>query len=1000
MKKHILLLLTLAVFGAQQTKAQSYFVSSLATPGAATFSAGQDDKGIITLPFHATTRTIEVETNQKKATVSCDADWCTATLNGKTLTLTVTQNDGVDARDAILAVKSKDFHPLVITVRQEARLAFAVISDTHVGNNVGEGPQVKVPQALRHLTARCPLDAMAVVGDLTDGGKAEQYKRFTQMFGSEKNILNPVGNFLFMMGNHDNYDSNGANNYQSGLKSFNQSSPYPFHQYCLIKGYPFITLSDFSGSNNDLNNANNGTNAYPQASQDKLKEMLEQAVKDAPGKPIFVFTHVPPRWTCYSTWPEFENGEAWCMKVLNPILKDYPQVVLFGGHSHYPLGDPRSIHQGANPNSERMNFYTAINTASTTYSEIHPGAVDAGIHPEGYDYVTEGMILIEQPNGDIEIRRYDTYRDVEINPEHRWVLKAPFDGSMFEYADIRDADDNPQGRTLRNGLPAPAFADGATLTIEPSTNDVKISFPQASDDECVFRYNVRILKGTAVVKSTFIFSQFYLTTAMPQQLSTTQTGLAPGTEYTAEVTAYDSYDNRSTALKETFKTSGGSTDVTIPDPVGRWTFDDTSNLMAGTGVATMKGAIHSYGSVTTTDNLSSAGIVPVAGPTDENGAIALPIGTSLLMTSNLGQESLSTYSFLFDIRSEELNGYTPIYQNDLTNTKDGSFFINNGQLGLRTNGLNYNGTLYTGQWHRVLFVVKDCNVTVYLDGMKIGASTSANATHWQMSTGALFFADNDGEEHDIETAEIRFWDVALNDDQAFMLGTPTESGIIPEPEPVPEATGCWTFDNPTDLTTGIGKATLTGAFLEMGALITTDNLSDAGITPVEGPTADNGAVSVPIASGLMMNHNLNTQSLDTYTFMMDIQLPAYPSDSQGYTALFQNDMTDKKDGSFYIQNGKIGLGGGHGLGYNGSIIFGQWHRIVFVLDKGYATAYIDGNKVGQSTGKADQHWILSSGALFFMDDDQEEHLINTAELRFWDKALTATQVLDLGGVEQ
>lgn len=35
-----------------------------------------------------------------------------------------------------------------------------------------------------------------------------------------------------------------------------------------------------------------------------------------------------------------------------------------------------------------------------------------------------------------------------------------------------------------------------------------------------------------------------------------------------------------------------------------------------------------------------------------------------------------------------------------------------------------------------------------------------------------------------------------------------------------------------------------------------------------------------------------------------------------------------------------------------------------------------------------------------MDDDQEEHLINTAELRFWDKALTATQVLDLGGVEQ
>ena len=53
------------------------------------------------------------------------------------------------------------------------------------------------------------------------------------------------------------------------------------------------------------------------------------------------------------------------------------------------------------------------------------------------------MVLVEQPNGDIEIRRYDTYRDLEIDPEHRWVLKAPFDGSQFQYADIRDRDDNP-----------------------------------------------------------------------------------------------------------------------------------------------------------------------------------------------------------------------------------------------------------------------------------------------------------------------------------------------------------------------------------------------------------------------------------------------------------------------------------------------------------------------------------------------------------------------------
>jgi len=541
------------VLCAQSAHAQQSFVSSQATPEAARFSAGQDADSVIRLPFGSGTRTIEVET-KRKATVKSDSKWCKAKLKGKKLTLKVTQNDGDDARTAILSVRSKDFRPQLIIVRQEARLAFAVISDVHIGNRVGEGPLVKVPQALRHLTGRGRLDALAVVGDLTDGGKTEQYQQFVQIFSSEQNILNPVGEFLFMMGNHDNYDSNGKTNYQMGLRAFNQNRTYPFHQYRLIKGYPFITLSDFGGANNDLTNSLNGTHSYPESSVNKLNDLLRQAAEEAPGKPIFVFTHVPPSSTCYSTWAEFENGEAWCMSVLNPVLNNYPQAVVFAGHSHYPLGDPRSIHQGTNPDSQRQNFYTAINTASTTYSEIHPGAVDAGIHPEKYDYVTEGMILVEQPNGDIEIRRYDTYRDVEIAPEHRWVLKAPFDGTAFQYADIRDADDNPRGLPLRTGLPSPTFDKGAQMKLNVTAYGAQITFPQATDDECVFRYNIRVLQGQTVVKDSYLFSQFYLTTDMPRELTTSVEGLTPETSYTVEVTAYDSYDNRSDILQATFTT--------------------------------------------------------------------------------------------------------------------------------------------------------------------------------------------------------------------------------------------------------------------------------------------------------------------------------------------------------------------------------------------------------------------------------------------------------------
>ena len=406
MKRYILPLLLLAPCFMLQLRAQNYVVTSLATPGAATFASDRIKDGVITLPFTAATETIQIETNQNAATVSSNANWCEATYANGTLTITVSENTGEDARSAELSVRSKDFHPLIITVKQESRLVFAVISDVHVGNNSGAGYNVKIPQALQHLTGHGKLDAMAVVGDLTDNGRTGQYKEFVQYFGSEQNILNPIDNFLFMMGNHDNYDSNGQSNYRSGLKAFNGNRNYPLDQYVLIKGYPFITISQRGSANND-DNVSNGTTSYPSTVVNTLKRYLKQAVADAPGKPIFIFTHVAPRWTCYSSWGELE-GAAWAMKVLNPVLNDYPQAVVFCGHSHYPLGDPRSIHQGANPNSTRNNYYTVINTASTTYSEINPGAVNAGIHPEGFAYVTEGMILVEQPNGDIEIRRYDT----------------------------------------------------------------------------------------------------------------------------------------------------------------------------------------------------------------------------------------------------------------------------------------------------------------------------------------------------------------------------------------------------------------------------------------------------------------------------------------------------------------------------------------------------------------------------------------------------------------
>ena len=988
MKKHILLLF-LAVLCTPLLWAQNYVVSSLATPGAATFTSDKIQDGVITLPFAAGTHAIPVETNQN-ATVTCDDDWCEASFADGTLTLTVTENTTEDARTTILKVRSKDFHPLLITVKQESRLVFAVISDVHVGNTWGAGYKVKIPQALQHLTGYGKLDAMAVVGDLTDNGRSDQYQEFVQFFGSNSNIINPVENFIFMMGNHDNYDSNGQNNYKSGLRSFNGNRSYPLDQYVLIKGYPFISISQRGSANND-DNVSNGTTSYPSTVVTTLKRYLKRAAEEAPGKPIFVFTHVAPRWTCYSSWGEIE-GAAWAMKVLNPVLNEYPQVVAFCGHSHYPLGDPRSIHQGANPNSTRNNYYTVINTASTTYSEINPGAVAAGIHPEGYAYVTEGMILVEQENGDIEIRRYDTYRNVEIDPEHRWVLKAPFDGSMFQYADIRDADDNPNNVPLRTGLPAPAFYKSAELTLNVYPSEVKVTFPQATDNECVFRYKVRILKGETEVKSAFVFSQFYLTTDMPQTISYTIEGLTADTKYTAEVTAYDSWDNKSVPLTATFTTPAD--DAPVPDPVGWWTFDNPDNLLEGTGTATLQGALHSAGNVEPVEAPAFAYINPVDGPSMSNRAATVPAGSSLLMSTNINTNKLDTYTWSMDIHLAQTSGYTSLFQNDLTNTKDGSLFVYNGTIGKNVADLGYHGMITSAGWHRIVFAVRDNMAKLYIDGTLVSQSASASELNWQLSTGALFFADQDGEEHTVEIADLRFWDKMLTATQIAELGK-VETSSEPIEVTIPEALGVWTFDNPNDLLAGTGTATLMSAEHATdgsgGVHVYADPISSSMIT--EGPAEGNGAILVPFGASLLMNANLGTSEIGTYSILWDVK----GEDLSTYVPLLQNDLNNKKDGSLFFNQNKVGLGGS--LYYNGQINNNQWYRIVFVVEApNKASLYVDGTLVSscEHNNAYNLHWKLTTGALFFADNDGEEKAIETAEIRFWDKALTLEQVKKLG----
>lgn len=199
----------------------------------------------------------------------------------------------------------------------------------------------------------------------------------------------------------------------------------------------------------------------------------------------------------------------------------------------------------------------------------------------------------------------------------------------------------------------------------------------------------------------------------------------------------------------------------------------------------------------------------------------------------------------------------------------------------------------------------------------------------------------------------------------------------------PTAVGAWTFDDPQNPLAGKGVATMAAS---------------------DGVTFADGVATVPVGDKLTMTTNLGVSELKTYTFMMDVMVPADKgSDASldSYTALFQNKPNNDDDGSFFIKydkntgNRMIGVNAG-GLGYGGSIDLGTKYRVIFVSENSTATVYVNGVKTGAAASAIEKHWTLKDVVLFFADNDGEENEVKASEIRFWDVALTADQAAALG----
>lgn len=633
---------------------------------------------------------------------------------------------------------------LFTSIYSQDVLRFAVISDTHFENNYGQGAQFKVPHALKNLTSKTPLiDAVFVVGDITDSGREDQYDLLLSCFNNTENIPSTVSKY-YLMGNHDNYSNAPAASY------FKNKTGQHLHQYIVIKGYPFITISQTGTGNAD----------YNAEAQNFLKNSLADAANKYPDKPIFVFTHVPPYNTCYGSRSE----DGWGSTVFPSILQSYPQVIVFSGHSHYPLGDPRSIHQ---------DKFTSINDGSVTYGEIEKNVVDEGIHPQDYVNVTEGVIVNVLENGDVEIERWDTYRNEEILP--RWTVRAPHDGSQFTYTNTR------------NGLPAPTFSGGVKpiVTYNEGQLSCSVSFPQAMDNEVVFRYQLEVLDGNSLIASYSRFSQFYLNSAMPGSFTTALSNLPPNKTLSIRVKAFDSYSNGSEWIEsEPFATDEqSSAPIAEFEPTLYYSFDNSPDFSApAIGISNLL-----FYDKSGNNSVGIPGDPPtnyVEGPYPGKKAVTIAKDKHVKVLNTTGTSDgggeLNTYTLLYDIKFDTPGRWYSLLQTNMGNTNDGEIFIRNsdGRVGLSATGYSTE-SLNPNQWYRLIITLNGSDnpgiYNVYLNGnLILNYKGEATAKDGRFSIGDAFliFTDDDGEEDDIDCAGFAFWGKrALTPEQIALLGT-------------------------------------------------------------------------------------------------------------------------------------------------------------------------------------------------------------------------------------
>jgi hypothetical protein len=226
----------------------------------------------------------------------------------------------------------------------QGQLAFAQISDSHMGFNKPANPDVATTlrAAVEKINALgTPPEFLLHTGDITHLSKPEEFDTVDQILKSAR-----TREIFYVPGEHDVLNDDGRQFLDRYGKNSKGAGWYSFDQ----KGVHFIGLVNVM----NLKAGGLGTLGNEQL------EWLEKDVKHLPSSaPIVVFAHIP----LWSVYPEWGWGTEDSARALG-YLKRFGSVTVLNGH----------IHQTLQKVEGSVTFHTA---ASTAFPQPAPGKADS-----------------------------------------------------------------------------------------------------------------------------------------------------------------------------------------------------------------------------------------------------------------------------------------------------------------------------------------------------------------------------------------------------------------------------------------------------------------------------------------------------------------------------------------------------------------------------------------------------------------------------------------------